>query len=311
MRFIRGKSLHDAIKAYHSRENASPTEQNLELRRLLQRFIDVCEAIDYAHSRGVLHRDLKPGNNMLGRYGETFVVDWGLAKALGEAPNELATAEDAAAPQLPEPALVPSSHGSSEATQLGSALGTIAYMSPEQANGRWDLLGPASDVFSLGATLFHLLTGQPPYTGNRDEAYAHARTGEYPRPRTIARNIPAPLEAICLKALAVHPADRYLTAQAFARDIERYLADEPIEALPESILSRASRWTRRHRHWMQAGGLALLLVAVTAVSAYFYQRETSEQNRKLASEKTHLAEEVTAKADGLRLAVAQSYLLAV
>jgi serine/threonine protein kinase len=328
MRFIRGKSLQDAIKAYHARENASPTEKNLELRRLLQRFIDVCEAIDYAHSRGVLHRDLKPGNIMLGRYGETLVVDWGLAKAVGRVSNPSASQESPESSQLPEPPLVPGSHGSSDETQLGSALGTIAYMSPEQANGRWDLLGPASDVFSLGATLFHLLTGRPPYTGTQEEAYACAKEGEYPRPRTIARSIPTHLEAICLKSLALRPDDRYPTAQAFARDIERYLADEPIVALPESPISRTSRWARRHRAWMQAGSVALLLVAITAVGAYLYQRETAEQNRKLAEEKGKLADEkgklaadksqlashnlqlakaAQAQADSLRASLAQNY----
>ena len=307
MRFIRGKSLQDAIKAYHSKERKNPSEQNLELRRLLQRFIDVCEAIDYAHSRGVLHRDLKPGNIMLGRYGETLVVDWGLAKPLGGAPKEPATTEAASASQLPEPALVPSSHGSSETTQLGSALGTIAYMSPEQANGRWDLLGPSSDVFSLGATLFHLLTGRPPYTGTQQDAYELAKTGEYPRPRSITRHIPAPLEAICLKALAHRPADRYPTAQAFARDIERCLADEPITALPDTLVSRVNRWTRHHRHWMQAGSVALLLVTITATGAYFYQRETALQNEKLAKQKGELAIEANAKAEALRTAVAKNY----
>ena len=301
MRFIRGKSLQDAIKAYHARENTNPTEQNLELRRLMQRFIDVCEAIDYAHSRGVLHRDLKPGNIMLGRYGETLVVDWGLAKAAGRVSNPSAgLPETAELAPLPEPALVPSSNDSSDATQLGSALGTIAYMSPEQANGRWDLLGPASDVFSLGATLFHLLTSRPPYTGPQAEAYAAAQSGEYPRPRTLMRNIPAPLEAICLKALAVRPADRYSTAQDFAQDLERYLADEPIAALPDTLVTRANRWTRHHRHWMQASSIALLLVAITAIGAYFYQRETAIENQKLAHD-------ANTKKEALQASLARSH----
>ena len=124
------------------------------MRKLLRRFLDVCNAIDYAHSRGVIHRDIKPANIILGKHGETLVVDWGLAKAVGRAD-----------PSAGEQTIAPSSSGSSE-TLPGSALGTPAYMSPEQAGGDLDRLGPRSDVYSLGATLYCLLTGQPPFEGD-------------------------------------------------------------------------------------------------------------------------------------------------
>src|SRR5439155_25435901 len=114
------------------------------------RFVDVCQAIAYAHSRGVLHRDLKPGNVLLGKYGGTLVVDWGLAKLLGQSDIEAT-----------ETALV--SSGDSALTQAGRALGTPAFMSPEQAAGRLEDLGPRSDVYSLGATLYCLLTGRAPF----------------------------------------------------------------------------------------------------------------------------------------------------
>src|SRR5262249_3359697 len=157
MRFVRGETLKDAIKRFHDADvpGRAPGERSLALRALLNRFIAVCNAVGYAHSRGILHRDLKPANVMLGRYGETLVVDWGLAKAVGR-PDR--------APNGDEPTLRPSS-GEGQATQLGAALGTPAFMSPEQAAGRLDLLGPASDIYSLGATLYCLLTGRAPFEG--------------------------------------------------------------------------------------------------------------------------------------------------
>ena len=142
MRFIRGDSLQDAIKRFHAAEGPSRDagERTLALRGLLRRFVDVCNALAYAHARGVLHRDLKPANVMLGKYGETLVVDWGLAKAAGRA-EEAGDSEEAT--------LRPRSASDSAPTQLGAVMGTPSYMSPEQAAGRVDQLGPASDIYSL------------------------------------------------------------------------------------------------------------------------------------------------------------------
>jgi eukaryotic-like serine/threonine-protein kinase len=151
MRFIRGDSLKQAIERFHgdAASKNDPGQYTLELRQLLRRFTDVCNAIEYAHSRGVLHRDIKPGNVIVGRHGETLVVDWGLAKATGKAD-----------PTSGERTLVPSSASGSAETLPGSAMGTPAYMSPEQAAGDLERLGPRSDVYSLGATLYCLLTGK-------------------------------------------------------------------------------------------------------------------------------------------------------
>lgn len=140
MRFIQGRTLADAIKAYH----AGPTDP-VAFRRLLQSFIQVCETIAYAHSRGVIHRDLKPQNIMLGQFGETLVVDWGLAKVVGRGEDERSTHSEAT--------LRPVGDGSGDETEMGSAVGTPAYMSPEQAAGRWDVINAVSDVYSLGAVL--------------------------------------------------------------------------------------------------------------------------------------------------------------
>ncbi|MGO9462560.1 MAG: protein kinase domain-containing protein [Isosphaeraceae bacterium] len=235
--------------------NASP----LALRQLLRRFLDVCNAIDYAHSRGVIHRDIKPANIIVGKYGETLVVDWGLAKAVGRAD-----------PSAGENTLLPSSGGSSE-TLPGSALGTPAYMSPEQARGELDRVGVRSDVYSLGATLYCLLTGKAPFGGDDIGAVLHAvQQGQFRRPSQHAPALDKALEAVCLKAMATMPEDRYPTPRALADDLDRWMADEPVTAWREPFSRRARRWARRNRTAVTAAAVALLagvfgLSAVLAV----------------------------------------------
>ena len=185
MRFIRGESLKEAIERFHRPDAPSMRREGmLEFRGLLRRFVDVCDAIAYAHSRGVVHRDLKPANIMLGPFGETLVVDWGLAKPAGR--PEDGPADD--------PGIAPwQDSGSGVETMSGSAIGTPAYMSPEQADGELAQIGPASDVYSLGATLYCLLTGRAPF----EDPYmalllARVRRGDFPPPRRVNREVPAP-----------------------------------------------------------------------------------------------------------------------
>src|SRR5262249_43647182 len=161
----------------------------LELRSLLDRFLDACNAIAYAHSRGVLHRDIKPANIMLGPYGETLVVDWGVAKIIGSASSPSVTEEESPFPLAPAGTLAP--------TRSGSAVGTPAFMSPEQAAGRLDKLTPASDVYSLGATLYTLLTGRLPFEGDTEAILREVQRGEVLPPRKVAGTVPPALEATC------------------------------------------------------------------------------------------------------------------
>ncbi len=259
MRFIRGDSLKEAIAAFHAEATPGrdPGHRSLALRKLLRRFVDVCNAIDYAHTRGVLHRDIKPANIIVGRYGETLVVDWGLAKLLGKSEP---------GPVPDERTLVPSSASGSAETLPGSALGTPAYMSPEQASGDLDGLGPRSDVYSLGATLYCVLTGRPPFEGDDPGAVLRAvQKGDFPPPRSVIPAIDRGLEAVCLKAMAIRPVDRHATPRALADDIERWAADEPVSARREPMAARAGRWMRRHRAWVS--GAAILLVTITVATA--------------------------------------------
>jgi serine/threonine-protein kinase len=285
MRFVRGDSLKEAIRRFHETGPAGAGRQALELRKLLGAFVAVCQAIQYAHSRGVLHRDLKPDNIMLGKFGETLVVDWGLAKPL-DRPDADAERSLADRPLRPESA------GVGAQTVAGSAVGTPVYMSPEQAEGQLEQVTSASDVYSLGATLYCLLTGRAPFSGATADVLRQVRAGDFPPPRTVSAHVPGALEAICLKAMAVRPQDRYPSARAVAEELEHWLADEPVAAYREPVLARLGRWGRRHRT-LVAGAAALLLTAVVTLGAgmiLLSQANTrTEQQRREAQRQRDLA----------------------
>jgi eukaryotic-like serine/threonine-protein kinase len=285
MRFVRGESFRHAALRWHDGfpRRARRHRQSLELRRLLGRFMSVCQAIDYAHSRGVIHRDIKPANIMLGKYGETYVVDWGMARVVGKPSLD-------PSPDGEEMVQASQLSGSSE-TRFGSVFGTPAYMSPEQAAGRQDEVGPCSDIYSLGATLYFLLTGRAPFASERKNPLSLIREveqGDFPRPSSLAAT-PRELEAVCLCAMARKPDQRYASAAAMAADIERWLADEPVAACRPTTLERVTRWGRKHRNAVLAGGAALLLVSIVSAAAALAvnrarlnEKRTAERNLQLA-----------------------------
>lgn len=293
MRMIRGESLQDALQSFHELTQ-SRSEWLLGLRGLLRRLVDVCNAVEYAHSRGVVHRDLKPANIMLGKYGETLVVDWGLAKPIGRSQKRV---------DITELTLRPVTGGDSTPTQMGNAIGTPAYMSPEQAAGRHDRLTAASDVYSLGATLYHVLTGRPSQQdGLVLNVLENVEHGRFPRPREIESRVPRPLEAVCLKAMALSPLDRYSSAAELAADIENWLADEPPVAHQETWPERFGRFVRRHRTLAATGAvatvsIALLFVAIAVTSsmqavriaAARDQAKRNAENERRARERADLA----------------------
>ncbi len=261
MRFIEGSSLTDAISDYHR----AGTSDDLAFRELLGRFVDVCETIAYAHSRGVIHRDIKPSNIMVGAFGETLVVDWGLAKKRDESEDFKAADSGTTA------------HGI-EPTVAGSVLGTVQYMSPEQAAGDVEAVGFATDVYSLGATLYQILANRAPFVGSGEEVLNKVRAGEFPSPRDENAGVSPALAAICLKAMSRRPEDRYASAADLGQDVKRWLADEATLAAPPTLPQRFGRAIRK-RPAIATGVLTACGLIVAGLAGLNVL--TSKQNRDL------------------------------
>jgi serine/threonine-protein kinase len=264
MRFIEGESLAEAIRKWHA---ADTNYAALPFRQMLQRFVSVCQTIAFAHSKHIIHRDIKPVNIMLGPFGETLVVDWGLAREVVSGQQPVVGDESVLSSTMN---FTPSGSDERVYTQAGQALGTLGYMAPEQAAGRWNVVGPHSDVDSLGATLYEMLTGMRPIRGSDQlEALQRAQAGDFPAPRKVKDAVPKALEAICLKAMALKPEDRYATAKDLAADVEHWLADEAVGAYAEPWSVRAGRWLRRHRTLTVGAGIltaaAVVVLGVVAV----------------------------------------------
>ena len=277
MRIIKGESLEAAICRYHQGK-ISESDDNLEFRGLLTRLISVCHTIAYAHNRGIIHRDIKPDNIMLGKYGETLVVDWGLAMPVDRDRFAKASGEKTLLLNV----------GSQSSSSRGG--GTPAYMSPEQAEGGVELT-PATDTYSLGVTLFKILAGEVPFKGQtHHEIRSRVTKGHFPTPRSVKKDVALPLEAVCLKAMAFFPGDRYATPEEMAEDLEHWLADEPVQALRESRPRKVARWLRHHRGVAlaaAAGGAAIFLVTLLSAGwlARSAQRERNarEDNLRFAA----------------------------
>jgi WD40 repeat protein len=241
MKLVSGETL-DALIA------ARPSL--LERLPLLGNVIAVCEAMAYAHSQRVIHRDLKPQNVLVGSFGETVVVDWGLAKHLGGSSDD----------GVDEPISATSSNDSG-LTRVGAVVGTPAYMPPEQACGA--PIDERADVYALGAILYHTLAGQRPYHGLSD-TLTHVAAGPPVALDVLVPAVPRDLLAIVTKAMARSPADRYPSAKELAADLERFRTGQIVGAYHYGTVERVARWLRRHR----AAGALLVLLAVTIVVSF-------------------------------------------
>ncbi len=234
MDFVEGKNLAQVA-------NGKP----VSARSAAEWLKTIAAAVQFAHQRGVLHRDLKPQNIMVDAAGRPRVMDFGLAKTLG---------------------------GDTALTNTGMVMGSPSYMSPEQALGRNDLVGPASDVYALGAILYELLTGRPPFRGKSPvDTMSQVVNDEAPPPRSLNAAAPVDLESICLKCLEKEPMRRYPTARELELDLGRFLDGEPVQARAANALRRTMSWFRRHR-WVFSAAVSLLILTLAGLAYGLWEK---------------------------------------
>lgn len=287
MRLVRGRTLKSAL------HDAMDLSERLVL---LGHFVDLCQAIAYAHSRGVIHRDIKPDNVMIGEFGETMVLDWGVAKVRGK--------DDIRGRELVREIELLQEQRSAAETLPGAAFGTPAYMSPEQAEGRIDEIDERSDVWSLGVVLFQLLTGKLPITGNNlAMVLMNVARGDTPPIREVAPEAPAELAAVVERALAKEPSDRYQSAKELADEIEAYRSGSKVDAYDYSSLELVRRFLDRNRPAVFASLVGVVLLVVLGVGAYFSVLD--ERDRALAAEKRSLTNLADAYVEKARVLAAQ------
>jgi PAS domain S-box-containing protein len=227
MRFVHGCTLVQAARDYHDKRQSGEAEP-LGLVALLNAFVAVCNTVAYAHSRGVIHRDLKGENVLLGDFGEVIVLDWGVAKVLGSSDEEGGV-------QLGQPWM----EAGVDQTMEGDIVGTPAYMAPEQADGRLDLIDARTDIYGLGAILYEILTGRPPFTGsNTVEVLDKVLRDDPVPPRQLWPDVPPTLDAACLKALSKEPCSRYAAASALGEEIQTWQEVQRRQAEEEMRRSR-------------------------------------------------------------------------
>ncbi|MBI2809110.1 MAG: serine/threonine protein kinase [Planctomycetes bacterium] len=277
MRFVGKKTLADAVKEYHEK-CAAGMDVTLDLHRLLSAFLTVCQAIGYAHSSGVIHRDLKPDNIALDNFGQVIVIDWGLAKMLEDGDQHEGIADASGG-----------TRDGAERTVAGHVLGTPLYMAPEQAAGRLDEVDERTDIYGLGAILFAILTGFAPHEKSHSSLSTATKVSEFlnsiasaPTPRVsdhIATVDPG-LAAICEKAMSNRRYVRYESAGQLAEDVQRWMAGEPVSAHSEPLSRRINRWIAHHRRWSQVIAIAFIAVLVAGISLGFMarQKQIAEQH---------------------------------
>jgi serine/threonine protein kinase len=235
-------------------------------RTVVRLIAQAADALDHAHGLGIVHRDVKPANLLLDESGNIWITDFGLAQF----------------------------HADARLTQSGDVLGTLRYTSPEQAGGQRALMDHRTDVYSLGATLYELLTLQPIFNGDDRNTILRMILNDEPRPpRSINRSIPPELETIVLKAVAKTPAERYSTARELAEDLQRFLEDRPILAKPPSLMEKGVKWARRRRSVVVSALLVLLLTLAGLSAATVLITQAYERERLKAQE----ADEQRARAD--------------
>ncbi len=267
MKLVRGKTLAEAV------EEADSLEERLAL---LPHFADLCQAIAYAHSRGVIHRDIKPGNVMVGEFGETVVLDWGLAKSKNE--------QDVHADGLAKTLRVITDGDEEEVAKsaYGDALGTPAYMSPEQAEGKLDEMDERADVYSLGAVLYELLTGHAPFEGGTMYSALWRVMTEAPPPiHSLEPAAPPELAAICRRAMQRDRAARYESAKALADEVQRFESGALVHSYEYKLGDLFRRFIRKHKAMLATAAIAACVLLIGGVVSYL--RVVHERDRAVAA----------------------------
>jgi serine/threonine protein kinase/Tfp pilus assembly protein PilF len=291
MRFVRGKTLADKLRDIRKDDTLDRDAKLAARIKLLDMFVDVCNAIAYAHSKGVIHRDIKPENIMIGDYGETLVLDWGLARIKGQ--------EDKAFKDLKQGTLALSKSlyegaDSDALTVDGSIVGTPAYMAPEQARGEIEQVDEQSDVYALGAVLYQILTGSPPYEGPMAALIVQAVLAGPPiRVRSRERNVPPELEALVEHAMAREKEDRLKSAYELAREVKAFRDGRTIGSYQYSVREMVARFVHQHRATVAVGMLALLVIVTSAI--IFVQTLALERDAALLARQSAESEHARAQ----------------
>jgi len=290
MKMVKGRSLAEVLNIH--RDEPKKAEKDWSLGRLLGIFVNICHALAYAHSRGVIHRDLKPANIMVGDFGEVYVMDWGLAKVLhggGQLAETLSLpVENGASAQVTK--VVTERGPEANLTQEGSVLGTPMYMPPEQAAGQLQDINERSDVYSLGAILYEMLTLEPPVEpeGGPMGVLMQVLQGQVvpPEQRTPARamagQIPRELSAVAMKALAKEPKVRYASAEDLRKDIERFQEGRSVSAKVDSNWELIWKLVKRNKGASVGAVATFFVVLVSIVIIFQAWRETQASNTSLA-----------------------------
>lgn len=295
MRFVRGDTMSKALAACKDEQPEKALGKRLQL---LDRLIDVCEAMAYAHSKGVIHRDLKPGNVVLGAFGETIILDWGLAKIRAD--------EDASPADAAEIAAAAAAAGPSELTQHGAILGTPAYMAPEQLDPRFGEVNPSTDAFALGCMLYQILVGRTPFRGDMQSIMQRLASPEsMPSPRSASVPVPPELAAICEKALAKDQKQRFRNAGEMADELRAYRDGRLVHTYAYSKAELLRRFVARNKVAVIAGAIAVVGIVVGAGLAFDFgieahqARLVAEADRDAAVAARHQAE--SALSDATRI----------
>lgn len=256
MKWVRGRTLEEELGRCTS---------ILDRLRLLGHFVDVCNAVAYAHSRGVIHRDIKPSNVMVGAFGETILLDWGIAKVMADGEVNLDLADGRAA---------------AEHTRPGALKGTPAYMSPEQADGQNETVDGSTDIWSLGVILYQILGNRLPFTEPYPEVLQRICQDPIPSLAELAPEAPPELVAIATRALQKRPSQRYASARELAAEVEAWQNGGTVKAYPYSALDVARRYASRHRSAVWVGALALLALVMLGIWSWanILEREQRAQS---------------------------------